>query len=174
MGCAGTRSSSCLARTGAVSWAARFQANTLKIMTVPLLLGNVLNLMMWAGAKLDMVEIETLFALKKAKERRLFGVVVEEEEEDPGHAVEATLRQIDRAHEQGEYTSEQAEELESLLLQTRAEKELFDTQIVDLKAKIERQQGERRGEESSQQRASERHRAISSRDARHAAAEVSV
>ena len=126
-----------------VSWAARFQANTLKIMTVPLLLGNVLNLMMWAGAKLDMVEIETLFALKKAKERRLFGVVVEEEEEDPGHAVEATLRQIDRAHEQGEYTSEQAEELESLLLQTRAEKELFDTQIVDLKAKIERQQGER-------------------------------
>ena len=126
-----------------VSWAARFQANTLKIMTVPLLLGNVLNLMMWAGAKLDMVEIETLFALKKAKERRLFGVVVEEEEEDFGHAVEATLRQIDRAHEQGEYTSEQAEELESLLLQTRAEKELFDTQIVDLKAKIERQQGER-------------------------------
>ena len=122
---------------------ARFQANTLKIMTVPLLLGNVLNLMMWASAKLDMVEIETLFALKKAKERRLFGVVVEEEEEDPGHAVEATLRQIDRAHEQGEYTSEQAEELESLLLQTRAEKELFDTQIVDLKAKIERQQGER-------------------------------
>ena len=53
-----------------MSWAARFQANTLKIMTVPLLLGNVLNLMMWAGAKLDMVEIETLFALKKAKERR--------------------------------------------------------------------------------------------------------
>ena len=75
--------------------------------------------MMWAGAKLDMVEIETLFALKKAKERRLFGVVVEEEE-DPGHAVEATLRQIGRAHEQGVRRSRRRSS--SLLLQTRAEK----------------------------------------------------
>ena len=113
------------------SWAARFQANTLKIMTVPLLFGNVLNLMMWAGAKLDMVEIEytpraatrrhvpprpatppgrppalraaapecmvtarlrTLFALKKAKERRLFGEVGPEVEEEPGHQAEAMLK----------------------------------------------------------------------------------
>ena len=49
------------------------QVNTLKIMSLPLLVASVSNLLLWGSTRLHVDEVDQLFALKQKKEARQRG-----------------------------------------------------------------------------------------------------
>ena len=64
-----------------ITWDARFQTLTYKIISLPLLLGAAYNLHLWGGTKLTVDEVDALYRLKRTKEARLLGITDREEEE---------------------------------------------------------------------------------------------
>ena len=52
------------------TWDSRFQMNTFKMVSLPLLLGAMFNLYIWPTTRLDIVEVDGLYFLKWSKEAR--------------------------------------------------------------------------------------------------------
>ena len=93
------------------------------------------------GTALNLREIDALFELKKAKDEGQgsgegVAVAAEEEEVDNVARAEALLTTLEAQAKVGTLSAEGAEDLESLVLQTRAEKDLFATQVEGLRTRV--------------------------------------
>ena len=123
-------------------WADRFRSLTAKILALPLLLGVLHALFSWRSTRLNAPDIDALFRLKQNKELRILG---EDTDQDVDEALEAEamMRSLARARDMGSLTTEQADQMESFVMQARAERELAATEIEELRNRIERQVRER-------------------------------
>ena len=119
-------------------WATRFQTLTVKVVSVPLLLGCLVSLLEWGQTRVNLREIDALFELKKAKDDRLLGEHVDEDVTTATQA-EAVVASLQSAQRVGAVSQDVAEDLESLVVQTRAEKDLFATQVEALRVQIAEQ-----------------------------------
>ena len=96
----------------------------------------------YPGTALNLREIDALFELKKAKDEGqgsgggAVAVAAEEEEVDNVARAEALLTTLEAQAKVGTLSAEGAEDLESLVLQTRAEKDLFATQVEGLRTRV--------------------------------------
>ena len=56
-----------------LSWSTRFETNTLKIISLPLLFGAMLSMWRWPATRLSVAELDNLYFLTQRKKARLSG-----------------------------------------------------------------------------------------------------
>ena len=82
---------------------------TVVIVSLPLLLGSMLTLVAWGGTALNLREIDSLFELRKAKDDRMMGSEMPDEDVEPSVQAEAIIASLEAQARVGSLSAEGAD-----------------------------------------------------------------